>query len=288
MSEVPRPRRSVLYLPASSTRALEKAKSLTVDALIFDLEDAVGPDHKQSARQNACAAARSGEYGHREVAIRVNGAGTQWHDDDLAAVCEAGPDAVVVPKVDSADAVREVVAAMERHGVPDHTRIWAMVETPTAVLEVAAIASASDRLAVLVVGSNDLAKELGVRQVPGRAPLLTSLALTVLAARHAGIAVLDGVWNDVRDLEGFEAECHQGRDLGFDGKTLVHPGQVDPCNAVFAPSPEEVEQARGVLQAWEGADGAGVVVHEGRMVEALHVESARKVLATHEAVSRRG
>ncbi len=287
MSEALRPRRSVLYLPASNERALAKAKGLPVDGLILDLEDAVGPDHKETARENACAAARSGEYGHREVAIRVNGAGTQWHDDDLAAACEAGPDAVVVPKVDSAQAVRTLVEAMERHGAPDHTRLWAMVETPAAVLDVAAIASASDRLAVLVMGTNDLVKELGVRQVPGRTPLLTSLSLTVLAARRAGVAVLDGVWNDVRDLEGFEAECRQGRDLGFDGKTLVHPGQVEPCNVVFAPSEQEVEQARGVLQAWEGADGAGVVVHEGRMVELLHVESARKVLATHEAVQAR-
>ncbi|WP_392542927.1 HpcH/HpaI aldolase/citrate lyase family protein [Oryzobacter telluris] len=287
MSDVLRPRRSVLYMPASNERALEKAKTLPVDGLILDLEDAVGPDHKESARENACAAARSGEYGHREVTIRVNGAGTQWHDADLAAACAAGPDAVVVPKVDSADAVHAVVAAMERHGAPDHTRLWAMVETPTAVLDVAAVASASDRLAVLVMGTNDLVKELGVRQVPGRLPLLTSLSLTVLAARRAGVAVLDGVWNDVKDLDGFEDECRQGRDLGFDGKTLVHPGQVELCNAVFAPSAEEVEQARGILTAWEGAAGAGVVVHEGRMVELLHVESARKVLATHEAVQAR-
>ena len=288
MSDVLRPRRSVLYMPASNERALEKAKTLPVDALILDLEDAVGPDHKETARENACAAARSGEYGHRELTIRVNGAGTRWHDDDLAAVCAAGPHAVVVPKVGSADEVRDLVAAMERAGAPDRTRLWAMVETPRAVLDAAAIAAASDRLAVLVLGTNDLVKELGVRSVPGRQPLLTSLSLVVLAARAAGVAVLDGVWNDVRDLDGFEAECRQGRDLGFDGKTLVHPGQVEPCNAVFAPSPEEVAQARGVLEAWEGADGAGVVVHEGRMVELLHVESARKVLATHEAVQDRG
>lgn len=283
-----RPRRSVLYMPASNERALEKARTLPVDGLILDLEDAVGPDHKEAARENAGAAASSGGYGHREVAIRVNGAGTRWHEDDLAAACAAGPDAVVVPKVGSAEQVRELVAAMERHGAPDRTRLWAMVETPTAVLDVAAIATASDRLAVLVLGTNDLVKELGVRSVPGRGPLLTALSMTVLAARHAGVAVLDGVWNDVKDLEGFEAECVQGRDLGFDGKTLVHPGQVGPCNAVFSPSAEEVEQARGILAAWEGAGGAGVVVHEGRMVELLHVESARKVLALDEAVRARG
>ncbi|MFQ6172920.1 HpcH/HpaI aldolase/citrate lyase family protein [Oryzobacter sp. R7] len=288
MSDVLRPRRSVLYMPASNERALEKAKALPVDALILDLEDAVGPDHKEVARENACAAVRSGEYGHRELTIRVNGAGTRWHDDDLADACAAGPDAVVVPKVGSADEVRDLVAAMERSGAPDRTRLWAMVETPRAVLDAAEIAAASDRLAVLVLGTNDLVKELGVRSVPGRQPLLTSLSLVVLAARAAGVAVLDGVWNDVRDLDGFEAECRQGRDLGFDGKTLVHPGQVEPCNAAFAPSVEEVAQARGVLEAWEDADGAGVVVHEGRMVELLHVESARKVLALDEAVRAHG
>ena len=283
-----RPRRSVLYMPSSNGRALEKAKTLPVDGLILDLEDAVGPDHKTQARENACAAASSGDYGSREVTIRVNGLGTQWHDDDLAAACAAGPDGIVVPKVDSADEVRGLVAAMERHGAPDRTRLWAMVETPRSVLDVGEIASASPRLAALVIGSNDLVKELGARHVPGRAPLLTSLSLALLAARRAGLAILDGVWNDVHDLDGFEAECRQGRDLGFDGKTLIHPGQVGPCNAVFAPSAQEVDDARELLAAWESADGAGVVTHRGRMVENLHVEVARKVLATDEAIRARG
>ncbi len=287
MSEAYRPRRSVLYMPSSNERALEKAKTLPVDGLILDLEDAVGPDDKPQARENACAAAASGEYGHREVTIRVNGLGTEWHDADLEAACAAGPDGIVVPKVGSAQEVRDLVAAMERHGAPDHTRLWAMVETPGAVLDAREIASASDRLAVLVLGTNDLVKELQARFVPGRAPLLTALSTVLLAARAAGVAVLDGVFNDVKDAEGFEAECRQGRDLGFDGKTLIHPGQVDPCNAVFAPSAVEVEDARGLLDAWEAGAGRGVVTYRGRMVENLHVEVARRVLAVDEVVRSR-
>ena len=288
MSEPYRPRRSVLYMPSSNERALEKARTLPVDGLILDLEDAVGPDDKPAAREQACAAAASGEYGPREVTIRVNGIGTRWHDADLAAACAAGPDGIVVPKVGSAQEVVDLVAAMERHGAPDRTRLWAMVETPGAVLDARAIASASDRLAVLVLGTNDLVKELRARFVPGRAPLLAALSAVVLAARAAGVAVLDGVYNDVRDLEGFEVECRQGRDLGFDGKTLIHPGQVEACNAAFAPSDAEVEEARGVLAAWEAGAGSGVVTYNGRMVENLHVDVARRVLATDEAIRARG
>jgi len=283
-----RPRRSVLYMPGNNERALEKAKSLPVDGLILDLEDAVGPEHKSAARNNACAAAASGAYGSREVTIRVNGSSTDWHDDDLAAACAAGPDGIVVPKVDSADEVRSLVEAMGRHGAPEHTRLWAMVETPEAVLAVGEIASAATRLAVLVMGTNDLVKELGARHVPGREPLLTALSLSLLAARRSGVAILDGVYNDVTDADGFEAECRQGRDLGFDGKTLIHPGQVDPCNRVFAPSQEEVGDARELLAAWDAGSGAGVVTHRGRMVENLHVETARRLIATDEAIRARG
>lgn len=283
-----RPRRSVLYMPGSNDRALEKARTLPVDGLILDLEDAVGPDHKEAAREKACAAAASSDYGSREVTIRVNGLGTRWHDDDLEAACAAGPDAIVVPKVDSADEVRGLVAAIERHGAPEKTRLWAMVETPRSVLDVGEIASASPRLGALVIGTNDLAKELGARHVPGRAPLLTALSMALLAARRSGIAILDGVWNDVHDLEGFEDECRQGRDMGFDGKTLVHPGQVAPCNEVFAPSAAEVERARELLEAWTAGGSAGVVTHRGAMVESLHVDIARRVIATDEAIRARG
>lgn len=282
------PRRSVLYMPSSNARALDKAKTLPVDALILDLEDAVGPDDKPAAREAACAAVRSGEYGDRELTIRVNGIGTQWHDEDIAAASQAGPHGIVVPKVDSADQVRRLVAAMEAAGAPEHTKLWAMIETPAAIFNAREIAQASDRLVAFVLGTNDLVKELQAAHVPGRTPLITSLSLALLAGREAGIAVLDGVYNAVKDLEGFTAECEQGRDMGFDGKTLIHPGQVEVCNSTFAPSEEAVEEAQGILQAWEDGAGAGVVTFNGKMVENLHVDIARRVLATHEAIVARG
>ncbi|CAA9392487.1 CoA ester lyase [uncultured Nocardioides sp.] len=282
-AEVFRPRRSVLYLPGSNQRALEKARSLPCDGLILDLEDAVAPDDKPSARLAVCAAAESGAYGRREVTIRVNGADTEWHDADLAAAAQAGPDAVVVPKVDSADAVLALVDALDRHHAPEHTRLWAMIETPYAMLHAEEIAAASDRLTVLVMGTNDLAKELYAEHVPGRQPLLAGLGLALLAARAAGRAILDGVYNDVRDTDGFLAECRQGREMGFDGKTLIHPGQVAGANEAFAPSEAALEDARGVLEAWESRT-SGVVTYRGRMIENLHVETARRVLALHDAI----
>jgi citrate lyase subunit beta/citryl-CoA lyase len=279
-----RPRRSVLYLPASNDRALEKAGSIPCDALILDIEDAVAPQAKAAARDAACAAAVSGDYGHREITIRVNGADTQWHNDDLAAACAAGPDAIVVPKVNSADAVLALVDAMSAHGAPEHTRLWAMVETPAAMLHAEEIASASERLTVLVMGTNDLAKELYAEHVPGRQPLLTGLGLALLAARATGKAILDGVYNDVQDIDGFLAECRQGREMGFDGKTLIHPGQVAGANAAFAPSDDAIDDARGILQAWEDGAGSGVVTYRGRMIESLHVESARRTLSMYDAI----
>jgi citrate lyase subunit beta / citryl-CoA lyase len=279
-----RPRRSVLYMPSSNERALEKAKTLPVDGLILDLEDAVAPDAKPSARDNACVAASSGEYGRREVTIRVNGMDTQWHADDMAAACAAGPDAIVVPKVSSADAVLELVERMAEHGAPEKTKLWAMVETPYAMLHAEEIAAASDRLTVLLMGTNDLAKELYAEHVPGRQPLLTGLGMCLLAARATGKAIIDGVYNDVKDTDGFLAECRQGREMGFDGKTLIHPGQVAGANEAFAPSEQAVEDARGILQAWEDGRGSGVVTYNGRMIENLHVESAQRVLTMHEAI----
>src|SRR5689334_5439723 len=279
-----RPRRSVLYMPGSNERALEKAKTIAADALILDLEDAVAPDAKDAARDNACAAASSGEYGRREIAIRVNGIGTAWHADDMAAACEAGPDAILVPKVDSAKAVLDLVDTMSRHGALPQTQLWAMVETPQAMLHAEEIARASDVLTVLVMGTNDLAKELYAEHVPGRHPLLTGLGLALLAARATGKAIIDGVYNDVKDTDGFLAECRQGREMGFDGKTLIHPGQVDGANKAFAPSEKAVEDARGILQAWEDGKGSGVVTYNGRMVENLHVESVQRVLTMHEAI----
>jgi citrate lyase subunit beta/citryl-CoA lyase len=282
-----RPRRSVLYMPSSNERALEKAKTIACDGLILDLEDAVAPDAKPAARVAACAAVKSGEYGNRELTIRINGSDTEWHDDDLAAACAAGPDAIVVPKVNSAAAVRTLVAAMEDIGAPEHTKLWAMVETPYAMLHAEEIAGASDRLTVLVMGTNDLAKELYAEHVPGRQPLLTGLSLALLAARATGKVIIDGVYNDVQNIDGFLAECRQGRELGFDGKTLIHPGQVACANEAFAPSAQAVEDARGLIEAFESSAG-GVVTYNGRMVENLHVESAKRTLSIAQAIAELG
>ncbi|HEX6419846.1 MAG TPA: CoA ester lyase [Acidimicrobiales bacterium] len=281
-----RPRRSVLYMPGANERALTKAETLPADALILDLEDAVAPDAKAEARDRVCAAAASGRYGRREVTIRVNGPGTPWHDDDLWAVAAAGPAAVVVPKVDSAATVHGIEKALEAAGAPDHTAIWAMIETPLAMLRAEEVAGASERLAVLVMGTNDLAKELQAEHVPGRQPLLTGLGLALLAARAAGKVILDGVYNDITDAAGFEAECVQGRQLGFDGKTLIHPSQLEPCNRVFAPTAEEVERAGRIIEAFEQAEaeGRGVVTVDGRMIENLHVDQARRTLALAAAI----
>jgi citrate lyase subunit beta/citryl-CoA lyase len=277
-----RPRRSVLYMPGANERALEKARTLSADALILDLEDAVAPDAKVAARERVCAAV--GTYGDREVTIRVNGAGTPWHDDDLRAAGEAGPAAVVVPKVNSVAEVHALERALAH--APDHTKLWAMIETPVAVLHAADIAAASDRLTVLVLGTNDLAKELYAEQVPGRAPLLAALSACVLAARATGRVILDGVYNDVRDADGFAAECEQGRQFGFDGKTLIHPSQLEPCNRIFAPSPEEIDRSHAIIDAYEAArrEGRGVATVDGRMIENLHVDNARRILALAEAV----
>jgi citrate lyase subunit beta/citryl-CoA lyase len=282
------PLRSVLYMPGSNAKALEKAKTLPIDAVIFDLEDAVAPDAKPAAREAAAAAVASGEYGRRTLTMRVNGLGTEWHDADIAAAAQAGPDAVVVPKVNSAVEVQQLVAALERAGAPDRTTLWAMIETPTAILDVLAIARASERLSCFVMGTNDLVKELYAEHVPGRAPILPSLHTALLAARAAGIAILDGVYNDVKDTEGFLAECQQGREMGFDGKTLIHPGQVEGANAAFAPSQQAVEDARGLIQAFDDGQGSGVVTYKGRMVENLHVESARRTLSIDEAIRSLG
>ena len=284
------PRRSVLYMPGANERALLKAQTIPADAFILDLEDAVAPDAKPSARERVCEAASSGSYGRREVTIRVNGIGTQWHDGDLQAAALAGPAGVVVPKVNSAADVHAVETALQKAGAPDRTAIWAMLETPAAMFAAREIAAASDRLTVLVMGTNDLAKELQAEQVRGRDPLLTALGLALLAARAEGRAILDGVYNDVKDLEGFEAECGQGRQLGFDGKTLIHPGQVEVCNRVFAPNEEQVEHSRAVLDAWADAraGGRGVATVNGRMIENLHVETAHRILAAAEAIDGLG
>ena len=273
--------RSVLYMPSSNARALEKAKGIAADAIIFDLEDAVAPDAKELARQQAVAAVRSGDYGRRQLTIRCNGLDTPWGEADLRAAGEAGPAAVVVPKVSGLAHLDQITALL-----PEGTAIWAMVETPSAVFDVRAIAG-HPQVTALVLGTNDLAKELRAPLQAGRAALVPHLATAVLGAREAGIAVLDGVWNDVKDLDGFAAECRQGLALGFDGKTLIHPGQVDGANATWAPTSEELEQARTVVAAFEqaAADGRGVVVVDGRMVENLHRDNALRTLAVADAIA---
>ena len=271
-------------MPSSNERALEKAKTITCDGLILDLEDAVAPEAKPEARLNAVAAVKSGEYGNRELTIRVNSIGTEWHDEDIVAAAQAGPHGIVVPKVNTTAEVHALVAAIEAAGAPEHTRLWAMVETPEAIFNVREIAAASPRLAVLVMGTNDLVKETYSEHVPGRAPLLTALSLSLLAARAAGVAILDGVYNDVKNLDGFLAECEQGRQFGFDGKTLIHPGQVEGANAAFAPSEQAIDDARGLIAAWDARD-TGVVTYNGRMVENLHVESAQRTLSIAEAIA---
>jgi citrate lyase subunit beta/citryl-CoA lyase len=273
--------RSVLYIPGANERALEKAAGLDADALILDLEDSVAPAAKLEARARVCGLVADGFYGGRQVAIRANGIGTEWHEDDVRAASAAGPAGVLIPKVGSAADVLACERLVEAAGAPVGTRLWAMLETPVAILRAHEIASASERLAVLVMGTNDLAKELCAELVPGRETLLASLSICLLAARAAGRAVVDGVYNDVRDAEGFEAECRQGRALGFDGKTLIHPGQLEICNRAFSPSAEEVTQAQRVIAAFEEAEqaGRGVATLDGRMIENLHVANARRILA---------
>ncbi|GIX13682.1 MAG: (3S)-malyl-CoA thioesterase [Paracoccaceae bacterium] len=282
-----RPRRSVLYMPGSRPRALEKARSLPADALILDLEDAVAPAEKPAAREMVAAALRAGGYGPRELVVRINALDTEWGPADLAAACAAGADAVLLPKVNGPDDLARAEALMPAGA--DRPRLWAMMETPLGVLNAAAIAAATPRLECMVIGTNDLAKDLGARNRPDRMPLLPALATCLLAARAHGLACIDGVYNAFRDPEGLRAECVQGRDMGFDGKTLIHPDQLAIANEVFAPSAEELEEARAQLAAWDAAQarGEGVAVWGGRIVERLHAEAARHLLARAEAIRAR-
>ena len=282
MSARVRPRRSVLYMPGSNARALAKAKSLPADALIFDLEDAVAPDAKASARDQVCAAVREGGYGAREIIVRVNALATAWGQADLAAVAAIGAHAVLIPKVESGDAVRQALAVLDDAG--------GMMETPRAMLRAEEIATADPRVGCLVMGTSDLAKELHAAHTPERLPMITALGLCLLAARACGLAILDGVHLDLEDEAGFAASCRQGAALGFDGKTLIHPKQIDPANAAFAPDAAAVAAARRIIEAHEQAAraGRGVVVVDGRLVENLHVVEARRQVQLAEAIAAMG
>lgn len=281
-----RPRRSVLFMPGSNARAMDKARTLPADTLIFDLEDAVAPDAKEQARAQVMAAVRGGSYGRREVVVRVNGPATPWGREDLAAVARSGADAVLLPKVESPQAVEEALGVLAAHGAPQHLALWCMLETPRGILDAAAIATASPRVGALVMGTSDLTKDLHARHTRDRAPLLLSLGLCVLAARAAGVAALDGVHLDLDDTVGFEAACRQAADLGFDGKTLIHPKTIATANEVFAPTAADVEWARRVIAAHAEATAQrrGVVVLDGRLIENLHVDDARRVVALADAI----
>jgi citrate lyase subunit beta/citryl-CoA lyase len=284
-----RPRRSVLYVPGSNRRALEKARAVAADALILDLEDAVAPSAKEEARRAVGEAIAAGGFGHRELALRVNGPSTPWGAEDLAFAARAGADAVVLPKVERPEEVRAADAALAAAGAPESLALWCMIETPRGVLAAAAIAAASARLACLVAGTSDLVKDLRARHTPGRAEVLVALGTVLLAARASGLAALDGVHLDLADDAGFEAACRQGRDLGFDGKTLIHPRTIEAANRTFAPAEAELAEAREIIAAHARAAAAaqGVVVVGGRLVEALHVEAAHRLVALAEAIAAR-
>jgi len=288
-----RPRRSILYMPGSNARALEKAKTLPVDGVILDLEDAVAPNAKAAARAQVVAAVKAGGFGAREVFIRVNGIGTPWFADDLNAAIEAAPDAILVPKISTPDEPERIGERLLSRHANLHTRIWAMIETPTAIFNAREIArtaiDSETRLAGFVLGTNDLAKETRAMILPGRAPMLPWLTTCLLAAREFGIDILDGVFNDIGNAQGFAEECAQARDLGFDGKTLIHPNQIEPCNAAFSPAADEVAQARKMIAAFDLPENKnkGVVQIDGRMVERMHAEMARRTVAIAEAIEAR-
>src|SRR5579872_2958894 len=286
-----RPRRSVLYMPGSNARAIEKARTLPVDGVILDLEDAVAPEAKETARKQVTEAVKAGGFGRRETIIRVNGIDTPWHADDLSAAAHAGPDAILVPKISSPDSLEMIGRRLLDMGTNHKTRVWAMIETPLAIFNILSIAAAArdseTRLSGFVMGTNDLAKDTRARLVPGRAPMLPWLSMCVAAARTHGIDILDGVYNDIGNADGFIKECAQGVEFGFDGKTLIHPNQIEPCNKAFSPSSAEIEQARKMIAAFDLPEnkGKGVVSIDGRMVERLHADMARRTVAIADTIA---
>jgi len=287
-----RPRRSVLYMPGSNARALDKAKTLPADGLILDLEDAVAPDQKDLARQQIIAAVKAGGYGSREVIVRINSLSGPWGQADLTEIAKLKIDALLIPKVSSPGDVMTAARALREAGADESIRLWAMMETPLAILNADSIvrtaADPASRLSVLVMGTNDLARETRARQIPGRAPMLAWLSQCILAARAYGVDILDGVFGDIQDQDGFRSECEQGRDMGMDGKTLIHPGQIGPCNEVFSPSAAEVDWAGKILAAFNLPENSdkGAISLDGRMVERLHADIATRTMQLAEAIAR--
>jgi len=287
MAATVRPRRSVLYMPGSNIRALEKARTLTADGLILDLEDAVAPGAKVEARAHVMAAARSSMYGKREVLIRVNALNTPWGYEDLAAAARSGCDGVLLPKVQSADYVRLCEQVLEANGAPEEMCLWCMMETPFGMVHADQIANATPRLGGMVMGTSDLTKDLQAAHTRERLPMITSLSLCILAARAHGLAIVDGVHLDLDDDEGFALSCRQGRELGFDGKTLIHPKTIAIANQTFGPSAQEVAFSRRIIEAFAYAEheGKGVVVVDGKLVENLHMANARRLVQLADAIA---
>ena len=285
MINTSRPRRSVLYMPGANTRALEKAKSLPADSLILDLEDAVAPDAKAQARENIRAALVTG-FGHREAVVRINGLNTQWGLDDLKAFADTKADAILLPKVESASQIRDVASLLKQFNPASTMKIWAMIETPLAIFKLPEIASSHPMLEALVLGTSDLVKDLHARHTPSRVETQTALSLSVLAARAHQLCVLDGVHLSLDDEDGLRQSCIQGRDMGFDGKTLIHPSQIALANQIFGPSLEEIDEARQRITAYEAAisSGAGIAVLHGKLVEELHIQDAKRILALANAI----
>lgn len=287
MATTARPRRSVLYMPGSNPRALEKARTLAADGLILDLEDAVAPDAKEEARKQVVDAVKAGGYGARELLVRVNSLATPWGQADVAAAASSGAHAILIPKVESADTVRQVEAIMAANGAPADMAIWCMMETPRGMLRAEEIAGSTPRMGGFVMGTSDLAKDLHCAHTRDRLPMITSLGLCLLAARAYGLAALDGVYLDLNDDAGFEYSCVQGLELGFDGKTLIHPKTIDTANRVFAPAEKEIEWSKKIIAAHAEATaaGKGVVVVDGKLIENLHVENARRVVALADQIA---
>jgi citrate lyase subunit beta / citryl-CoA lyase len=288
-----RPRRSVLYMPGSNARAIEKARTLPADAVILDLEDSVAPDAKAAARQQVVDAVKAGGFGTREVIVRVNGLDTPWHVDDVTAAAHAAPDAILVPKISTPQQLEAIGQRLLDMHADLRTRIWAMIEMPIAIFNILSLAKEADdsesRLDAFVMGTNDLAKDTRARIVPGRAPMLGWLMQCVAAARIYGVDIIDGVYNDLGNTEGFARECGEARDMGFDGKTLIHPNQIEACNAAFSPSADDVAQAQKIIAAFDLPENKnkGVVAIDGRMVERLHAEMARRTVAIAQAIEAR-